>query len=326
LAAFWLGFGPCKLWFKFCHCEDVAPGDTTERWLRDAPAYLGHSIDSYIAHRFGTTLDEFLGYMREFPAESEGGQLFSARTNQLLLLKTWDLTAHHPGSAMIRLSLALHDLLPAMLRRWFRVGQTLGRYYGCLHREGWDRRFALLKDIDRALAETDLDAEFRPAISRADFLGAGQEDQPSCAFDKQYAEWVPDQIDRFVDELFTFLTDEPHVALNKAHNFLWFMGVDVELTPQQCEILAAIAEAPNERVSREDVLTTVDLIAEPQKVDQYVQHVINKIVSALRQVGPPRYRNSDEETRRWLRDEFLISARGVGYGRGRLMASMQIKP
>lgn len=130
-----------------------------------------------------------------------------------------------------------------------------------------------------------------------------------------------------MNELKKYLSEVPLITLVKNLRLLWFMGVRVELTPIENGVLDAIAECMDEVASREYILKAMKRLntrAYPQKVDQYVHQLIDKIVAALQEVGEPRYRG-DEDTNRWLREEFIVSVRGVGYKSGSLMEGMVIR-
>lgn len=323
MAAFSLGFEPYHLWHLFYGKGEFPKKTDAERWLRDAPVFLSNFFNSYNANRYGSTLEEFFHLFDE--ATTEDDNTISARLSSLFPLIFAGSSTDHPGPALIRLATGLSHTFPNTIRQWFLFGQALGRFFGCLNPKGWDRRFDLLRDIERAAALTDLDADFRPKIRREHFLGEEETDYRELDFDAAYADWAPDQITLFVDELSKFLSDEPVAALHKTHHFLWFMGVSVELTPIQSAALAAVAECVEEVASRDFIRKRADLDVDSQKVDQYVQQIINKITDALRDIGPPRYKDTDEKTRRWLREEFLVSVRSIGYRHGKLMDSMVIE-
>lgn len=325
MAAFSLGFEPYHLWHLFYGKGEFPKKTEAERWLRDAPVFLSNFVNSYNANRYGSTLEEFLNLFDEYPVTTEDDEAISARLSGLLPLIFAGSSTDHPGLALIRLVTGLSQTFPPTIRQWFLFGQALGRFFGCLNPKGWDRRFDLLRDLEKSAANTDLDAGFRPNIRREHFLGEEETDYRELDFDEAYADWVPDQITLFVNELSKFLSDEPVAALHKTHHFLWLMGVSVELTPIQSAVLATIAECREDVASRDFIRKRANLDVELQKVDQYVQQIINKITDALREVGPPRYQDTDEKTRRWLREEFLLSVRSAGYRHGKLMDSMTIE-
>lgn len=314
MAAFALGLEPCRLWHIFCTHGDLPQDTSLERWLRDAPVFLCNFINDYSAQRYATTLDEFLNLIRQFPAATGRERFPSLRLEALFPLIFSDAAAdQHAGLALVRLTTGISHTFPPTIREWFEFGRAVGRFFQCLRGPAWHRRYDLLRELHTEACRTDIYGDFCRDIGSLWDEGDRKRD-----FDPALAEGVSERINDSIDVIYKFLADEPVVILHKDENLLWFCGVAVELSATECHVLTTIAEPRQHVATRRDIQKAAGLHGDPQKVDQFVQQIINKIVEALRKVGPPRYKSSDQETRDWLREQFIIPVRSSGWRLGKL--------
>jgi hypothetical protein len=319
IGAFALGLEPCRLWHRYHRWGELPDDDDTVALLRDAPVFLGKFLGPYHCKRFTERFDPVIAKYREFPVPTSPNEI-SRRLDDVNPFFSVPEVPSEPGRALIRLTAALSHRLPPSVLQWFLVGRALGRFLESLNEsKDWGKRIDYANDVETAVSGTDLPFQLRPRLRRRHSMAKPDEfDDQAYEFDPRFAEWAVKQVDKSATEIYAFLSDEPVVSFLGQFNRLWLHGVEVDLTRNQSRVLAAIVERQGQAVSARDIQLFTEINGDPHKIDVYVQQIINQAVKALKVVGPPRYRNTEGDTRSWLREQLIVNVQSVGWRTGPL--------
>jgi hypothetical protein len=279
--------------------------------------------------------------------ESDDPDALDDPGNDLAASKQWALSerqwyliqqriyqANEVGHVLIRLVAGIGDNLPEHLKRWFKVGKTIGQSLFNLTKEHYDPAFNIRQEILAAAAATDFDNnEAVPDVSLKTYR-LKKEITNSPADDGYYL-WASDRLEKLVKEVDSHLSNDAPIVLAVSHQYLWFLGTYVALTTSETNILRVAAESsediiPRWRVLKEgldDPTISEEHVPDNQrKADQWVHQILEKIVSELERIGSPCFRVGKKDTTNWLREQLLIPVRGVGWQRGPLLKRMIVKP